>query len=109
MSFTASKSAISSETLVEYLEGFDGSNRDLESVPGIGPAACERMFEAGVKSPQALLGKLLALCEEENECHDAYQSFYTWVHEVAPRANAHTIVFAMASLADHVGLLPWED
>lgn len=109
MSFTASKSALSSETLVDYLNDFDGTRRDIESVPGVGPAARELMHGEGVQSPQALLGKLLSFCDEDKTCHEVYGEFYDWVHEVAPRANGHTVVFAVASLADHLGLLPWED
>lgn len=107
--FTASKSAIASETLVEYLNTFNPAIRDLETVPGVGPAARAAFEEAGTKSVQGLLGRLLLCCDQENTCHEAYEAFYQHVHEIAPRANAHTITFAMASLADHMGLLTWED
>ena len=109
MSFSASKSATSSETLVEYLNNFDPQNRDIESVPGVGPSAAAAFEEVNISSVQALLGRLLAQCSTDNTCHDAYEEFYTFVHNTAPRANAHTITFAIASLADHMGLLPWED
>jgi len=109
MSFSASKSATSSETLVEYLNSFDPRNRDIESVPGVGPSAAAAFEEVGVCSVQALLGRLLAQCNTDNACHEAYEDFYMFVHETAPRANAHTITFAIASLADHMGLLPWEE
>jgi len=109
MSFTASKSAIASETLVDYLNTFDPEARDLETVPGVGPAAAAAFQENDVHTVQALLGRLLMMCTMENSCHDAYQDFYNYVHEIAPRANGHTITFAIASLADHLRLLPWED
>ena len=109
MSFTASKSAIASETLVDYLNNFDATERDLESVPGVGPAARRALEEQDICSVQALVGRLLLCCNAENTCHEAYQEFYTSIHEIAPRANAHTITFAVASVADHLGLLPWEE
>lgn len=109
MSFTASKSAIASETLVDYLNDFNPEERSLTSVPGVGPAAEAALIEDGVHTVQALLGRLLSFCTLENTCHDAYQEFYDYVHSVAPRANGHTITFAVASLADHMGLLPWAD
>ena len=109
MSFTASKSAMSSETLVDYLNTFDPQERDIESVPGVGPSAREAFQEDDVHTVQALLGRLLSFCTLDKSCHDVYQDFYNYVHEIAPRANGHTITFAIASLADHMGLLPWED
>ena len=109
MSFSASKSATSSETLVEYLNSFDSQNRDIQSVPGVGPSAAMAFEEVGICSVQALVGRLLTACGPEHTCHDVYEEFYTFVHQTAPRANAHTITFAIASLADHLGLLPWEE
>jgi len=100
---------MSSETLVDYLNNFDATNRDIESVPGVGPAAREAFEEAGIHSVQALVGRLLAHCTTDNTCHDAYEQFYTEIHDIAPRANGHTITFAVASVADHLGLLIWED
>ena len=109
MPFSASKSATSAETLVEYLNNFDPQIRNLESIPGVGPSARAAFEEVGIYSVQALVGRLLSLCGLEHTCNDVYEEFYTFVHETAPRANAHTITFAIASLADHMGVLPWEE
>ena len=54
MSFTASKSAMSSETLVDYLNTFDPQERDIESVP-CRTSAREAFQEDDVHTVQALL------------------------------------------------------
>ena len=54
--FTASKSAIASETLVEYLNTFNPAIRDLETVPGVGPAARAAFVATPLPLSRGLVG-----------------------------------------------------
>ena len=108
MSFDGSKSATSAETIVTFLDSYE-ELMPIDETPGIGPASKESLQGHGITTLQQLAGKYLSLVGIEATSDTTNQAFYDWFKTVAPKANAHTVTFAVAHLVDKFGIMRYED
>ena len=108
MSYDGTKSRTSAETIMDFLDGFNEKSTML-SVPGLGPTSEQNFAEQKINMPQQLLGKYLLFIHDKATQDEVNQNYYNWVKEHNPNVNAHTITFAVAHLADKLGLLTYKD
>lgn len=108
MSYDGTKSRTSAETIMDFLDGFNEKST-MQSVPGLGPTTEQNFAEQKINMPQQLLGKYLLFIHDKATQDEVNQNYYNWVKEHNPNVNAHTITFAMAHLADKLGLLTYKD
>lgn len=55
---------------------------DLSLVPGLGPKSVEKLQAAGVKSTFNLIGRFMAMWDEERSTQANCNDFYWWLGEV---------------------------
>ena len=108
MSYDGTKSRTSAETIMDFLDGFNEKST-MQSVPGLGPTSEQNFAEQKINMPQQLLGKYLLFIHDKATQAEVNQNYYNWVKEHNPNVNAHTITFAVAHLADKLGLLTYKD
>ena len=107
--FDGSKSSSTAETLVDFLQGFNWNTTQLKDIPGIGPASVGKLQDGGIHSAQQLVGKYMGFVEPNASSADINNQFYDWFKSVSPNANAHTVTFAIAHLAEKFGMVLYED
>lgn len=107
--FDGSKSTSTAESLVDFLQGFNWQKSQLKDVPGIGPASVEKLKGAGVSTVQQLLGLYMGFVEPNRKSNEVNNGFFNKFKEISPKANAHTVTFAIAHLADRFGMVLYED
>lgn len=106
--FDGSKSSTTAETIMTFLDAFR-PDMGLDEVPGIGPVSVDKLGENGVLTIQQLLGKYLSFVTKDADSQVANQAFFDWFKSQVPKANAHTVTFAMAHVVDNTGLFKYED
>ena len=109
ISFDGTKSTSTAESLVDFLQGFNWQKSQLKDVPGIGPASVEKLKGAGVSTVQQLLGLYMGFVEPNLKSNDVNNGFFNKFKEISPNANAHTVTFAIAHLADRFGMVLYEE
>ena len=107
--FDGSKSSSTAETLVDFLQGFNWNTTKLKDIPGIGPASVGKLQENDVRTVQQLVGEYMGFMEPNATSADINNLFYEWFKDVSPNANAHTVTFAIAHLAEKFGMVLYED
>ena len=107
--FDGSKSTSTAESLVDFLQGFNWQTSQLKDVPGIGPASVEKLKGAGISTVQQLLGLYMGFVEPKATSNEVNNGFFNKFKEISPKANAHTVTFAIAHLADRFGMVLYED
>ena len=107
--FDGSKSSSTAESLVDFLQGFNWSTTQLKDIPGIGPASVGKLQEQGIHRVQQLVGHYMGFVEPNATAVDINNQFFEWFKTVSPKANAHTVTFAIAHLADKFGIVVYED
>jgi len=107
--FDGSKSSSTAETLVDFLQGFNWNTTQLKDIPGIGPASVGKLQEANIHRVQQLVGAYMGFMEPNASSADINNEFYEWFKSVSPNANAHTVTFAIAHLAEKFGMVVYED
>ena len=107
--FDGSKSTSTAESLVDFLETFKWKTSQLADVPGIGPASISKLKQAGITTVQQLMGIYMGFVEFDAPQNEINNDFYNWFKEQSPNANAHTVTFAIAHLADKFGIVVYED
>lgn len=106
--YDATKSSTRAETVMGFLESFSPA-MELKNVPGIGPVASTVLHDNGCTTIQCLLGIYLTGVEKNKTMQDTCNKFFMYVKGLCPKANAHTVTFAIAHLADHLNLMKYED
>lgn len=106
--YDSTKSSTRAETIMAFLESFSPA-MELSKVPGIGPSASEALQTNGCSTIQCLLGIYLTGVEKNKTMQDTCNKFFVYVKGLCPKANAHTVTFAIAHLADHLNLIKYED
>ncbi len=107
--FDGSKSSSTAETLVDFLQSFNWNTTQLKDIPGIGPASVGKLQDEGVHRVQQLVGAYMGFMEPNASSADINNQFYDWFKTVSPNANAHTVTFAIAHLAEKFGMVVYED
>ena len=107
--FDGSKSSSTAETLVDFLQSFNWTTTQLKDIPGIGPASVGKLGENGIHRVQQLVGQYMGFMEPNASSADINNQFYEWFKTVSPNANAHTVTFAIAHLAEKFGMVVYED
>ena len=107
--FDGSKSSSTAETLVDFLQSFNWNTTKLKDIPGIGPASVGKLQENDVRTVQQLVGEYMGFMEPNATSADINNLFYEWFKDVSPNANAHTVTFAIAHLAEKFGMVLYED
>ena len=107
--FDGSKSSSTAESLVDFLQGFTWSKTTIQDIPGIGPASDAKLKDAGISTVQQLVGTYMGFVEPGATSNDINNKFYDWFKAKSPNANAHTVTFAIAHLADRFGMVVYED
>jgi len=107
--FDGSKSTSTAESLVDFMEKFNWTTSQLKDIPGIGPASVEKLKGAGISTVQQLLGIYMGFVEPNATSVDINQKFFNRFKDISPHANAHTVTFAIAHLADKFGIVIYED
>lgn len=107
--FDGSKSSSTAETLVDFLQGFNWNTTQLKDIPGVGPASVGKLQENDVRTVQQLVGEYMGFMEPNATSADINNLFYEWFKDVSPNANAHTVTFAIAHLAEKFGMVVYED
>ena len=107
--FDGSKSSSTAESLVDFLQGFNWPTTQLKDIPGIGPASVGLLQENGIHRVQQLVGHYMGFVEPNATAVDINNQFFEWFETVSPKANAHTVTFAIAHLADKFGIVVYED
>jgi hypothetical protein len=107
--FDSSKSSSSAETVVDFLEGFNWTTSKLTDVPGIGPATETRLSDKGITTVQQLLGVYMGFVEPGAAPNEINNKFFGYIKETAPKANAHTVTFSIAHIADKYGIVLYEE
>lgn len=108
--FDGSKSSSTAESLVDFLQGFNWNTTKLKDIPGIGPATVGKLQEKwDIYRVQQLVGQYMGFVEPDASPVDINNKFYEWFKMVSPNANAHTVTFAIAHLADKFGIVVYED
>ena len=107
--FDGSKSTSTAESLVDFLQGFTWTKSSVQDIPGIGPASDAKLKESGISTVQQLVGAYMGFVEPGATSNDINNKFYDWFKEQSPNANAHTVTFAIAHLADRFGMVVYED
>jgi len=107
--FDGSKSTSTAESLVDFLQGFTWTKTTIQDIPGIGPASDAKLKDAGISTVQQLVGTYMGFVEPGATSNDINNKFYDWFKAKSPNANAHTVTFAIAHLADRFGMVVYED
>ena len=107
--FDGSKSTSTAESLVDFLQSFNWKTSELKDIPGIGPASISKLKESGITTVQQLVGTYMGFVEFDASANEINNEFYNWFKEQSPNANAHTVTFAIAHLADRFGIVLYED
>ena len=107
--FDGTKSTSTAESLVDFLQGFNWQTSEVKDVPGIGPASVEKLKGAGISTVQQLLGLYMGVVEPNVTSNDVNNGFFNKFKEISPKANAHTVTFAIAHLADRFGMVLYEE
>ena len=107
--FDGSKSTSTAETLVDFLKGFNWNTTQLKDIPGIGPASIGKLHQCNIKQVQQLVGQYMGFVELNATSADINNKFYEWFKTLSPNANAHTVTFAIAHVADRFGIVLYED
>ena len=107
--FDGTKSTSTAESLVDFLQGFNWQTSQLKDVPGIGPASVEKLKGAGISTVQQLLGLYMGFVEPKATSNEVNNRFFNKFKEISPKANGHTVTFAIAHLADRFGMVLYED
>jgi hypothetical protein len=107
--FDGSKSSSTAETLVDFLQSFNWNTTKLKDIPGIGPASVGKLQEHNIHRVQQLVGAYMGFMEPNATSAEINNDFYDWFKEVSPNANAHTVTFAIAHLAEKFGMVVYED
>ena len=105
--FDATKSSTRAETVMDFLNAYTPAT-ELQDVPGIGPAAAGALQKAGCHTIQCLLGIYLTGVGHNTAPTDVCNKFFGYVKSLCPKANAHTVTFAISHLADHLNLYKYE-
>ena len=106
--YDSTKSQTRDETVMEFLESFK-PGMVLKDVPGIGDAASDALHKNGCSTIQCLLGIYLTGVATNTTMQDTCNTFFLYVKGLCPKANAHTVTFAIAHLADHLNIVKYED
>jgi len=102
--FNPHKSSVRAETVVDFLQK-NIQQLELKDIPGVGNSMRDDLISTGICTPVQLLGKFLLLHScDGNTC----DSFFNFIKSINSRANAHNIVFSIASYADNKGILKYE-
>lgn len=107
--FDGSKSSSTAETLVDFLQGFNWNTTQLKDIPGVGPASIGKLQDNNIHRVQQLVGTYKGFMEPDASSADINNEFYEWFKSVSPNANAHTVTFAIAHLAEKFGMVVYED
>ena len=107
--FDSSKSSSSAETVVDFLEGFNWTTSKLTDIPGVGPATETRLADKGITTVQQLLGVYMGFVEPGTAPNEINNKFFGYIKETAPKANAHTVTFSIAHVADKYGIVVYEE
>jgi hypothetical protein len=107
--FDGSKSTSTAESLVDFLQAFTWNTTQLKDVPGIGPASVDKLKQSGVSTVQQLVGTYMGFVDPYASSNEINNRFYEWFKVQSPNANAHTVTFAIAHLADRFGMVVYED
>ena len=107
--FDGTKSTSTAESLVDFLQGFNWQQTTLKDVPGIGPASVEKLEGAGISTIQQLLGLYMGFVEPNASSNEVNNAFFNRFKEISPKANGHTVTFAIAHLADRFGMVLYEN
>ena len=76
-------------------------SRDMESVPGVGPANAEMLRNEGVDTPHQLLAVYLMLSGLTEDPVDLSDRFYYWLQMAGVNSNRNTIVEVVARKTNH--------
>ncbi len=107
MSYDGSKSQTSAENIIDFLDGYSPQT-ELQNIPGIGPVSVEKLKKENVHTVAQLISKFLSGVGPESSSDAVNQQFYEWLKEYLPSTNVHTIVFAVAHLADKFDIVKYE-
>jgi len=107
MSYDGSKSQTSAENIIDFLDKYS-PNTELQNIPGIGPVSVEKLKNENVHTVAQLISKFLSGVGPESNSESINQQFYDWLKETLPATNIHTIVFAVAHLADKFDIVKYE-
>lgn len=107
--FDGSKSSSTAETLVDFLQSFNWNTTQLKDIPGIGPASVGKLQSFNIHRVQQLVGAYMGFMEPNATSADINNEFYDWFKSLSPNANAHTVTFAIAHLAEKFGMVVYED
>jgi len=98
--YDAQKSQVSDNSLSEFIESH--VSHDLESVPGIGPAAVEKLKEAGIESTFQLFGQYLFLSRKDNKAEEVNDEMWHWLKQIGIRTHRSGIVRCLAEKCETV-------
>lgn len=107
--FDGSKSSSTAETLVDFLQSFNWNTTKLKDIPGIGPASVGKLQSFNIHRVQQLVGAYMGFMELNASSAEINNEFYDWFKGISPNANAHTVTFAIAHLAEKFGMAVYED
>ena len=92
------RSTVTDETLVKFLQ--EDMKYDLESVPGIGPAAKKILQEILIMNSFQLFAKFLQFKVSEGDgCVQHCNRFYGFLTEIGITSNRHSITKSIAEKA----------
>ena len=106
--FDSTKSSTTAETIVDFLENFNWTTTKLTDVPGIGPATKDKLAAEGITTVQQLLGLYMGLVEPGAATDEINNKFFAKIKEISPKANAHTVTFSIAHVADKYGIVLYD-
>ena len=95
MNYNPYKSTVTDETLVKFLQ--DDLKYDLETIPGIGPAAKKMLQENNIKNCFQLFAKFLQFKDVPgDDCVVHCDKFYGFLTDAGIKSNRHSIVKSVA-------------
>jgi hypothetical protein len=96
--FDPKKSKINEDKLQEFVSSPIDEN--LETVPGIGPVAIEKLTKNEVTNTFQLIGVFLICKSRSFTVQQHMDTFWTWLEEAGISSHRATIVHAIASKMD---------
>eukprot|EP00604_Paraphysomonas_vestita_P002499 CAMPEP_0174819426 /NCGR_PEP_ID=MMETSP1107-20130205/2646_1 /TAXON_ID=36770 /ORGANISM="Paraphysomonas vestita, Strain GFlagA" /LENGTH=117 /DNA_ID=CAMNT_0016032879 /DNA_START=34 /DNA_END=387 /DNA_ORIENTATION=- len=96
--YDPNRSQVKNDKLAEFIQS--SITGDLEEVPGIGPAAKQKLSDKGISTTFALIGQFLLLKEEGVGPVEHCDRFWYWLHDAGVNSYRSGIVRCIAEKVD---------
>ena len=109
MSFNIENSKAGSSTIADFVRTDDLAQEEVSVIPGVGDATQAALSDNGINTIGQLLGHFLTFDNGARDAQAVCNQMYSFLEENdVGRANKHSIVHALAELADYKKLFKFD-